>query len=111
MPGPSLDREVALMRVGGDVELLREIANLFLENYDAWLGEIKSAAARGDALAIEHSAHGLKGSVANFGAQAAVDAALELEQFGRSRDLSQVPSSLAALESALAHLRPELESL
>ena len=40
-----------------------------------------------------------------------VDAALELEQFGRSRDLSQVPSSLAALESALAHLRPELESL
>jgi HPt (histidine-containing phosphotransfer) domain-containing protein len=109
--GPALDHEVALARVGGDAELLKEIAVLFLENYDAWLGEIRQAADRGDALGVEHTAHGLKGSVANFGAQAAVDAALRLENLGRSRDLTDVSGSLAALESALTALRTELESL
>jgi HPt (histidine-containing phosphotransfer) domain-containing protein len=109
--GCILDREIALSRVGGDVELLKEIAVLFLENYEAWLGELREAAARGDAKAVENTAHGMKGSVANFGAQNAVEAALRLETLGRGRDLSDVSSSLAALESALAALRPELESL
>jgi len=109
--GPALDREVALARVGGDPELLKEIAELFLDNYDSWLGELREAAGRGDALGVEHTAHGLKGSVANFGAQAAVDAAFRLETQGRSRDLTDVSRSLAALESALTELRSELESL
>lgn len=107
----ALDRDVALSRVGGDTELLKEIAVLFLENYDGWLGELHEAIARGDATAVEHTAHGLKGSVANFGAHAAVEAALQLENVGRSRDLTNVSASLACLESALAVLRPELEAL
>jgi HPt (histidine-containing phosphotransfer) domain-containing protein len=109
--GCVLDRKVALSRVDGDVELLKEIAVLFLENYEMWLSELREAAARGDARVVENTAHGLKGSVANFGAQAAVEAALRLETLGRGRDLTDVSQSLAALESALAALRPELESL
>jgi HPt (histidine-containing phosphotransfer) domain-containing protein len=109
--GSVLDREVALSRVGGDAELLKEIAVLFLENYQAWLGELRDAAVRGDAKVVENTAHGLKGSVSNFGAQAAVEAALQLETLGRNRDLTGVSVSLAALESALEALRPELESL
>ena len=34
---------------GGDLELLKEIAVLFLENYQAWLGELREAGWRGDA--------------------------------------------------------------
>jgi HPt (histidine-containing phosphotransfer) domain-containing protein len=108
---PVLDREVALTRVGGDAELLREIAVLFLENYEAWLGELREAANRRDAGLIQNTAHGLKGSVANFGAKSAFEAALRLETLGRTQDLEDVPSSLAALEAALAALRPELEAL
>ena len=111
MTTKTLDRDVALSRVGGDTELLREIANLVLENYTAWLGELHEAVGRGDAHAVERTAHGLKGSVANFGAQAVVEAALKLENVGRSRDLTDVSASLQALETALADLRPELESL
>jgi two-component system, sensor histidine kinase and response regulator len=107
----SLDREVALTRVGGDAELLKEIAELFLENYQAWLAELREAGASGDAGAVERTAHGLKGSVANFGARDAVDAALKLEHLGRNHDLSAMPESLAALEAALETLRGDLESL
>jgi HPt (histidine-containing phosphotransfer) domain-containing protein len=107
----SLDREVALVRVGGDPELLKEIAVLFLENYEAWLGELRQATARADAQAVERTAHGLKGSVANFGARDAVEAALELENLGRNGDLTGMQQPLAALEAALETLRLDLQSL
>jgi HPt (histidine-containing phosphotransfer) domain-containing protein len=108
---PALDREVALARVGGDAELLREIAVLFLENYPAWLEELRAAQANSDAEAVQRAAHGLKGSVANFGARDAVEASLELENLGRAGNLADMPQSLANLEAALETLRTDLESL
>jgi two-component system, sensor histidine kinase and response regulator len=110
-PIASLDREVAMARVGGDAELLKEIAVLFLENYEIWLAELREAGAKGDADAVQRTAHGLKGSVANFGAADAVAAALKLENLGRSGELAGMPESLAALEAALKTLRGDLESL
>jgi two-component system, sensor histidine kinase and response regulator len=107
----SLDREVALARVGGDPDLLKEIAVLFLENYRGWLGELREAADTGNADAVERTAHGLKGSVANFGARDAVEAAFKLETLGRAHDLTGVPESMTALEAALETLRGDLESL
>jgi len=109
--GTGVDRELALSRVGGDAELLNEIAVLFLEDYPKLLDELRTAAARGDAKIVERTAHSLKGSVSNFGASAAVDAAGTLESMGRSRELSNVQAGVRALEQALEALRPELEAL
>jgi HPt (histidine-containing phosphotransfer) domain-containing protein len=108
---PLVDHGLALSRAGGDIALLREIAMLFLDNYGQWLTEIRDAAVRGDASALERTAHSLKGSVANFGAGAAVKAALELEQLGRRRDLAELAKAVDTLALALAALRPELEAL
>jgi two-component system sensor histidine kinase/response regulator len=108
---PVLDRAEALARVGGDLELLQEIAALFLDEYPRALDELHQALAAGDAKALEHSAHGLKGSVANFGARVAVDAAFQLEQLGRAHKLDQAPPALAALERTLACLHTELSSI
>jgi two-component system sensor histidine kinase/response regulator len=109
--GAMFDREIALTRVGGDAELLKEIALLFLEDYPKVMTELRDAAERGDAKNLERAAHGLKGSVSNFGARAAVDAALSLENMGRSQQLDEVRQVVVTLELALAALRPELESL
>ena len=106
-----LDRAAALARVGGDLDLLKEIATLFLEEYPRELDDLRKAIATGDAHLLERTAHGLKGSVANFGARAAVDAAFLLEQFGKARKLDQAPLTLTALERALACLHAELSSL
>ena len=73
--------------------------------------DIHTALATGDASALERAAHGLKGSVANFGARAAVDAAFQLEQLGKAGKLDQVPPALAALERALACLHAELSAI
>ena len=75
----ALDRSLALSRVGGDVELLQEIAQLFLEDAPNMLAAIDLALRSGDAHALERAAHSLKGSVSNFGAQCAYEAAFSLE--------------------------------
>jgi HPt (histidine-containing phosphotransfer) domain-containing protein len=111
LSGAGLDRQVALSRVGGDTELLREIAVLFLSELPTTLEEIRAAIQAGDAESLERSAHGLKGAVANFGARAAVDAAFRLETIGRSRNLADASAAFVALEETLGKLRPELESL
>jgi two-component system, sensor histidine kinase and response regulator len=109
--GESLDRELALSRVGGDIDLIKEIAQLFVEDYPRVLDELHQAVDNGDAQAVERTAHGLKGSVSTFGAHAAMEAALTLENLGRARQLDPVRQALNTLELALAALRPELESL
>lgn len=106
-----LDREALLDRVGGDFELLQEVAALFLDEYPALVNHIRDAITSGDAVALEHSAHSLKGSISNFGAKPAHEAAFQLELAGKTGDLSRAPERLARLESSLDHLRTALVSL
>ena len=108
---PVLDREMALSRVGGDAELLKEIAVLFLGEYPKILDELHAAAVRGDAAGLERTAHSLKGSVSNFGASPVVDAARKLEAMGRARQIEQAAPLIGALEAALAALAQELQAL
>ncbi len=103
-----LDESLALTRVGGDVELLREVAELFLDDYPSTFEKIKAAVAARNATALEHHAHSLKGSVSTFGASRAFEAALALERQARSGDLSGAQDGLLQLEQALEALRPEL---
>jgi HPt (histidine-containing phosphotransfer) domain-containing protein len=110
-PENALDRQMALSRVGGDKELLQEIASLFLEDCPRALAEIREAVACGDAARLENAAHALKGSVANFGARDAVAAAFRLEQMGRANEMSEAEAMLCTLESALSVVCAELASL
>ena|SRR5579864_510534 len=104
-----LDESLALSRVGGDADLLREVIELFLDDYPQAIEGIRSAVAAHDATALEHQAHSLKGSVSTFGARRAFEAALALEKQGRSKDLSGVENGLSQLEDALQALVPELQ--
>src|SRR5947209_18634697 len=93
-----LDEALALSRVGGDSDLLREVVDLFLDDFPNTLENIRSAVAAKDPTAVEHQAHSLKGSVSTFGARRAFEAALALEKIGRSKDLTGVENGLAQLE-------------
>jgi len=106
-----LDEALALSRVGGDVDLLKEVIELFLDDYPGTFEKIKNAVAASDASALEHHAHSLKGSVSTFGANRAFEAAFALEKQGRSGDLRGVQEGLFQLDQALEALRPELQLL
>jgi hypothetical protein len=103
-----LDRELALTRVGGDAELLKEIASLFLEDYPLSLAELRDALARGDATKVERTAHGLKGSVSISARSRRWKRHAISRVSGRAHQLAEVGQVLNTLELALAALRPEL---
>ena len=50
-----LDCAVALERLGGDEELLREVAGLFLDEYPMLMNEIRKAAVSRDADALQRA--------------------------------------------------------
>ncbi|MDX2152612.1 MAG: response regulator [Bryobacteraceae bacterium] len=111
VPTRAVDKQLALERVGGDEELFREVARLFLDEYPQLLERVRRALATGDARELEHSAHSLKGSVANFGAKQVVESAFALERLGRSGSTEGAGSLLATLEQSLTVLRGELAFL
>ncbi len=108
---PVLDRDVALERSGGDAELLRELAELFLTEYPSQLASLSSAVERADTEEVDRAAHILKGSLANFGAAEALNTLLELEQAGRKRDLAGCEPALRELVRVLEVLHIELSDL
>ncbi|MBM4118517.1 response regulator [bacterium] len=105
------DRAAALDRVGGDLELLVELAGMFMEDCPQLLVEIENAVRNGDSDALSQSAHTLKGAVGNFSAQSAYDAAYVLEKIGRSGDLSEAASSYRVLKQEIERLQPLLGAL
>ena len=106
-----LDYAVALERLGGDEELLQEVAQLFLGEYPSLMSEIHQAVVIGNAYKLERAAHSLKGSIANFGADSAVQAALALEKLGRSGNLTGANEAYADLASIMEQLHPSFEKL
>jgi len=106
-----LDEAALRSRFQGEPELLKELVTLFLEDCPQLCDGIRGAAERGDAQGMERAAHKLKGSVANFAAPAAYEAALRLEVIGHDGHLDQATEALGQLESALEELRPKLLNL
>jgi HPt (histidine-containing phosphotransfer) domain-containing protein len=106
-----IDRAEIMERVDGDVELLAEIVELFLSDCPRLLSEIREAIERRDSKALERAAHALKGSVSNFAATAAFEAALRLENIGSNGDMAHAEEAYAALEEEVKYLEPALAGL
>ena len=102
------DEEQLLRRLGWTRELLREIAAMFVSDAPGMMHDVAEAVDHGDAPLLHQAAHRLKGSVANFRAQAAVEAALRLERMGASGDLMGAREACRALEVEVMRLRERL---
>ena len=107
-PSQAFDLAAALARVDGDAGLLRELAQLFLEDSERLLSAVEQAVAQRDGRSVERAAHTLKGAVGNFAAQGAFAAALRLETMGREGRLAEAAEAFAALQREVAHLKSAL---
>jgi HPt (histidine-containing phosphotransfer) domain-containing protein len=106
-----VDKAALLERLDGDQALLAELVELFHAESPRLLEAVRAASAAGDAYQLTRAAHALKGSVANFCAPAAYEAAFQMESIGQGGDLAEAPAALAVLETALDQLHTELASL
>jgi two-component system sensor histidine kinase/response regulator len=105
------DRDAALQRVGGDLEMLRQLVQIFREESKRGMEALRDGLRRGDASSVKLHAHTLRGSLAYFGADWATTLAQQLEAMARSGDLSLAEPVLYCLEDALRLLEPALDEL
>jgi CheY-like chemotaxis protein len=109
--GPeAINRLAALAHVEGDVGLLRDLTDMFIEDYPASLSSIRAAIARGDGNALQQAARTLKGMLTSLCAQPALQASLQLEELGRAGDIAEAETACAALETEIERLKADTRS-
>jgi HPt (histidine-containing phosphotransfer) domain-containing protein len=103
-----LDQQSVLARVGGNVELLKELEGVFRDDCARLIPEIRQAVGAGDARQINQAAHTLKGMVAYFGAADATEAANSLERMGHAGELESAQERLSTLIAEIDRLQAAL---
>ena len=109
--GSLFETRVLHERFDGDVDLLRVVAETFLESTPPLLSEMREALAAKDSGSVSRIAHRLRGSLANFGADEAVEAAFRLERMGAEGDLQGAHDACETLVEGYGELRTGLERL
>ncbi|MHB1035652.1 MAG: response regulator [Pirellulales bacterium] len=100
----------ALKTVKQDRDLLKVVAEAFLDECPQLLAAMREAMAAGNAADLRRAAHTLKGSMRYFGAAGAFKHASELEIMAVEGKLTNVEESFAALARELDKLVPLLSA-
>jgi len=108
---PAFDASWLLANFEDDFDLIRRLADVFVEASVGQLNQIGEAIVIGDFQTVELIAHSLKGAVANFRAPAAVEAAARLESIGRGANLSNAEASFEVLKREVESLNKDLATL
>ncbi len=95
------DHAATMARLGGNIPLLRELAEIFFDSCPRLLSDVRQAIKLQDARLLEKSAHGLKGSLMNFSAERAAHAAQQLEAIGNRHDLAEADGLREELQREL----------
>jgi HPt (histidine-containing phosphotransfer) domain-containing protein len=111
MERATVDRDELRARLGGNDQLIREMALLFQKEGPDRLGALGEALDRGDARAAERAAHSLKGTVGSLAGLEAAAAAAAVEQLARAGDLKGAAAALPELRQQVEHLRAALARL
>lgn len=109
--GEIINKDQFMERVGGDIDLLKELVDIFVDTREMMLSELDQAIREGNAEATERAAHTIKGAVGNFAADRAFQAALELETMGRDKKMRNAAEAYKILELEIGYLKDALTAL
>jgi len=107
-PGNTVDLVEALASIEGNRDLLREIVQMFIEQYPRLLEQIHQALSSSDGKALAAAAHTLRSSAGQVGAHEALDGARRLEEIGERESLAKAPEVLVKLEEELVRVKSAL---
>jgi len=110
----AFDFSSAMAIVDGDMDLLREIATLFLDDCHQKIDQIREGIRAGDAGTVEAAAHSLKGAAGSIGAKQLEQRFLHLEMAGAdSAKLATTAEKAGILQESeidLAELEQEMDT-
>jgi len=103
--------DVLLDGVLGDRQLLREMAELWLRDSAKQIEQLKAGFEQNDSEMVRKAAHAIKGSVGNFGATVAQNAAQDIESLASNGNLASARELFKSLTHTLEKVRLELQIL
>ena len=104
-----IDWPAALEGAADDKGLLGELVEIFLDESQKNLSDIRKGLDEGDAKLLQRAAHTLKGSLRIFESVKARDLAFQLEQMGESASTADAEPVLAQLVEQMKLVSAELE--
>jgi HPt (histidine-containing phosphotransfer) domain-containing protein len=108
---PDVVKSLRQLTPAGEPDVLVEILTVFLDDVPKRIVALRAAAAAGDAFAMQHAAHSLKGSSGNIGARALHDVCRQLDDRARSGDLTRVTPLLESLATEYDKVEVEIKRL
>jgi HPt (histidine-containing phosphotransfer) domain-containing protein len=96
---------------GGDPALVAELAQLFLEECPNYILLLDQAMSERSSEAVGFAAHRLRGSLALFDLQPALEAATRLEAMSANKQFAVTPEAVAALKVELMQAESDIRSL
>lgn len=105
---PVCNLEASLKRLGGNRQLLRELIDIYLDDYQKLLEQMKEAVDAGDYSATSRFAHSLKGLASNFDSEPVSEIAKSVSLATSSGTASEPKTDLQALGCAAKLLAEEL---
>lgn len=105
-PKPSpIDMETALERTGGDEEFLFDLIEIFMEDFEPKVAELKSAIKDQNFTSIQEIGHYLKGSSANLSLMQIREVSYQIEIAGKEQNLEQAKENLELLGKEYAYFK------
>lgn len=106
-----LDRATLFSRVNGDMNLLREIQQLFLRDYEQLMGDVRRALVNQDAALFSSVLHTLSGMFRSLAANAAYDITNSLETLSVDTEWRKVERLYSRLEREVEVLKVSLADM
>lgn len=107
---PKVIGELRALQGTGSPVLLADLIDVFLKDAAVLVSKLLGALESRDARTLERSAHALKRSCGNLGAQAMSRLCADLQTAGHAADWGRVAALLPGLDEEFRIVRIELES-
>ena len=107
----TVDNTLLLKAFDGDWNFLKEVVEVFLDDYPRLLDNLRRSLNEGDCDTFMRSAHSLKGMLKNFRAEKAAEVAFDLEKKGKEADLNGVQANIESLAAQIAEVDNTLRNM
>jgi CheY-like chemotaxis protein/HPt (histidine-containing phosphotransfer) domain-containing protein len=96
---------------GEDIQMVIDLAEEFLTDTDERMRQLEIAVQEEDASSVDKIAHALKGASLTFGAKGFCTLCKDIEQMGKSGNLSGAAEKFSEAQAEYEHIRVELPAI
>ena len=108
---PAVLHNLRQLSVPGELDVLREVLTLFLDEVPRRMDRLNAACQDGNAFELQRGAHSLKGSSGNIGARRMFELCRQIDERGGAADFNGARHLLSALGDEYARVEAEIRQL